>query len=59
MKKTTPLAMCAVAALLPPAGIVGRALLLMKRRPLEKIYENGWTLEEYVAHAEGAPEGVK
>ena len=51
--------MCAVAALLPPAGIVGRALLLMKRRPLEKIYENGWTLEEYVAHAEGAPEGVK
>ena len=24
-----------------------------------QIYENGWTLEEYVAHAEGAPEGVK
>ena len=39
MKKTTPLAICAAAALLPPAGIVGRALLLMKRRPIEKIYE--------------------
>jgi len=38
MKKTIPLAACA-AALLPAAGVVGRAFLLMRKRPIEEFYE--------------------
>ena len=48
MKKTTPLAIGAAAALLPPAGIVGSAFLLMKRRPLEKIYETRKGQDDFV-----------
>ena len=48
MKKATPLAICAAAALLPPAGIAGGAFLLMKRRPLEEIYETRKGQDDFV-----------
>lgn len=38
MKKAIPIAACA-AALLPAAGVVGRAYLLMMKRPIEGLYE--------------------
>lgn len=39
MKKTTSLALAAATPLLIPAGILGHALVLLKRRPLEVLYE--------------------
>ena len=38
MKKAIPIA-AAVAAMLPVAGLTGRAILLMKKRPIEELYE--------------------
>ncbi|MBR3225331.1 MAG: transglycosylase domain-containing protein [Atopobiaceae bacterium] len=49
MKKTTPLLVGAASTLLLPAGIVGRAFLLLKRRPLEEFYETRRTQPDFVA----------
>ena len=49
MKKTTPLAVCAAATLLPPAGIIGRAFLMMKRRPIEELYETRKRQDDFVS----------
>ena len=38
LKGAVPVAACA-AALLPAAGVVGRAFLLMRKRPIEEFYE--------------------
>ena len=38
MKKAIPIATCA-AAVLPIAGVAGRAFMLMKKRPIEELYE--------------------
>lgn len=48
VKKTTPLALCAAAMLLPPAGIITRAFLLMKRRPIDAFYETRKAQADFV-----------
>ena len=47
MKKIVPAV--AVAALLPCAGVVGRAFVLMKRRPFESVYEMRVAQSDFVA----------
>ena len=49
MKKSTPFALCAAAALLPPAAIVARALQLMRQRPLEELYKARKEQADFVA----------
>ncbi len=49
MKKTTPLLIGAASTLLLPAGIVGRAFLLLKKRPIEELYETRRAQPDFVA----------
>ena len=48
MKRAIPLAACA-AALLPVAGVAGRALLLMRKRPFDELYEMRAAQPDFVA----------
>ena len=49
MKKTASVAVCAAATLLPLAGIIGCASLLMKRRPIEELYEMRKAQDDFVS----------
>ena len=48
MKRAIPIAACAI-ALLPAAGVTGRAFQLMRKRPIEQFYEMRKAQDDFVS----------